>query len=441
MIQSSYNKPIEPKAPKAQAPLKSETNLKSKVRDLETSLEKDDFESEMKAANASEGSTKTSKTEAKSESKAEVKSTEASTDQEIKNTKSNSESVSPKAFDQALTEDVAALIAPKVVSVEQAALPVDPTVVSPEMMPELSEEAILKLATAGAVVEGSEVEGEATLKSEIAQAMLKTPQVPVQGSRAPAIEMTKAEVDPQLLNMEDFVAQKNLVNKKALPNQAYGMQRPAVEKLALENGLKSTQVVKDIGTLENPASSATPMNSQQFILNMMNEQGSNATANAKGVETAAPVFAMSQVQGSDSEKIMTQISDYIVQAKAAKEPTVNMRMNHAELGMIDITVSKAMGGMNAETVAINIGAHSLDGKNFFQQNSKDLFAHLASAGINVTDMKVETPSNAAKNDFDFAGNQKGQNPNERHFGSEQNERRNDQQRRQDLWKLLNQEAA
>jgi hypothetical protein len=39
---------------------------------------------------------------------------------------------------------------------------------------------------------------------------------------------------------------------------------------------------------------------------------------------------------------MDQISNYIVQAKAAKEPTVTMRVNHDELGMIDITVNKSM---------------------------------------------------------------------------------------------------
>jgi len=237
--------------------------------------------------------------------------------------------------------------------------------------------------------------------------------------------------DPELMKMEDFVAQKNMVNKKILPQNAYGMN-PQANKLALENGLKETQVVKDITASE---SGAQPMNSQQFILNMQADQKPSGATH----EVAAPVktFDMSQIKTSNPEKIMNQISDYIVQAKAAKEPTVSMRVNHEQLGMIDITVAKTM---QSDAVAINIGAHSMEGKNFFQQNSKDLFSHLSNAGINVADMKVEIPSQTAKNDFDMSQHNRG-NQHDRQFGSEQNQRRHDSQRREDLWKLLNKEAA
>jgi tRNA U34 5-carboxymethylaminomethyl modifying enzyme MnmG/GidA len=116
-----------------------------------------------------------------------------------------------------------------------------------------------------------------------------------------------------------------------------------------------------------------------------------------------------------------------------------MRVNHDQLGMIDITVSKA--GANQEAIAINIGAHSMEGKNFFQVNGKDLVTHMTSLGHSVSDMKVETPNQTAKNDFDF-GSQAGRNQHgDKQFGSEQGQRRHEQDRRQDLWKLLNQEAA
>jgi tRNA U34 5-carboxymethylaminomethyl modifying enzyme MnmG/GidA len=119
-----------------------------------------------------------------------------------------------------------------------------------------------------------------------------------------------------------------------------------------------------------------------------------------------------------------------------------MRVNHEDLGLIDITVSR-VGNGNADTLAINIGAHSLEGKNFFSQNSKELFTHLTTAGITVSDLKVETPTQTAKNDFDFGSQngRQGQNGSEKQFGSEQNQRRHEQERRQDLWKLLSKEAA
>ena len=256
---------------------------------------------------------------------------------------------------------------------------------------------------------------------------------PLQG-RNPAIDLAKSEIDPQLMTNEDFVANKNLAAKKNFSN-AYGMKAvpSQQQKISLEAGLNETQVVKDLASKEGSS-----MNSQQFILGLQ----SNEPKLQQGSETQAPakVFDMNHIKSSDSSEIMGQITDYVVQAKAAKEPTVNMRVNHEELGMIDITVSKS--GLNQESVAINIGTHSADGKNFFQQNSKDLFSHLTTAGLNISDLKVDTPSQTAKNDFDF-GSQSGKNQqgSERQFGSEQNQRRHDQDRRQDLWKLLNKEAA
>jgi len=398
MIQSSY-KPIE--LPK-KAPAPERVKASSPKNEKLTKSEREEFKSELKAVTESD--------------EPKVKAVKVSADKELRSPSSlineeaqsaNPDSVSPKVFDPAMTKDVQHLIGPETT---EAQMPV-----------ELSEEMILKLA-----------EGEQVTDADLV-AELKT-QLEGKSGRSPAIDFAEAEVDPELLKMEDFVAQKNIVNKKIVTQNAYGMN-PQANKIAMENGLKNTEVVKDLAALKDQGSQT--MNSQQFILNMQAEQKPGSVN-----EVAAPMktFDMSQIKTDNPDKIMTQITDYIVQAKAAKEPTVSMRMNHDQLGMIDITVAKS-GAMNSEAVAINIGAHTMDGKNFFQQNSKDLFAHLANAGINVSDMKVEVPSQTAKNDFDMNGqNQKG-SPQDRQFGSESNQRRHDSQRREDLWKLLNKEAA
>jgi hypothetical protein len=204
------------------------------------------------------------------------------------------------------------------------------------------------------------------------------------------------------------------------------------QKLALESGLNPNQVVKESSALEQGA-----MNSQEFILGL---QAAPKNQPSSEVQSSPKIFDMNAVKTTNSNEIMNQITDYVVQAKAAKEPTLNMRVNHEDLGMIDITVSRV--GVGQDALSVNIGAHSLDGKNFFQQNSKELFTHLSNAGINVADFKIETPSHTAKNDFDF-GSQSGRNNqgSEKQFGSEQNQRRHESERRQDLWKLLNKEAA
>jgi hypothetical protein len=412
MIQAPLPKPIElPKAQPKRADAEVVSNHKAPKAKRDSAFESSKASSKEKTEFDKELD------EVKGNKEGEVKAIKVSSDQVLEKdsalaTQSGTvETTTPKVFDPALTKDVQELINPKTTEV---AAPV-----------KLTNEQVMALANGEVVTE--------EIKGEIAQAMLKTPQIAEEGKgRSPAIEFAQTEIDPQLLNNEDFVAQKNVVNKKALSN-AYGMKAvPQQQKAALEAGLTQSQVVKEASATDGSA-----VNSQQFILNMQQEQKANQT---NETQAAPKVFDMNQVKSSDSNKIMDQITDYMVQAKASKEPTVNMRVNHEQLGMLDITVTKS--GVGQENIAINIGAHTTDGKNFFQQNSKDLFSHMSSAGLNVTDMKVETPSQTAKNEFDF-GSQSGRNqhPSDKQFGSESGQRRHEQERRQDLWKLLNQEAA
>ena len=276
------------------------------------------------------------------------------------------------------------------------------------------------------------------LKSPQTVAAVTTPVLihsSVPQERHPAIDLTQAEVDPQLLSNEDFIAQKNIFSKKVVSNP-YGLKSLPVEqkKIVPDKDVSELKITNDLKPIETSS-----MNSQQFILGIQAEK-----TIPQNVETQAPVkvFDMSKIKSSNTNEIMNQITDYVVQAKAAKEPTVNMRVNHVDLGTIDIVLSRV--GVGQDAIAVNIGTHSVDGKNFFQQNSKELFTHLSTAGLNVSDLKVEVPQQTAKNDFDF-GSQSGkgsqQQGSEKQFGSEQNQRRHESERRQDLWKLLNKEAA
>lgn len=406
----SQSQNIAPKALKEAATIAK--GAKAEATDVESLLEGADFANELAA----------------SMSGPELTPVEISPDQLLQDPTSllnttvpqpgNLEGVNPKIFDPSVTSGVEKLIGPKSTEVQ------------------LTNEQVLQLAN-GEVAE---------VKGELAQVMMKEQSAAATGTgaapapsaapgRAPAIDFAQGEVDPKLMNFEDFVAQKNIVTKKPLPANGYGMNAlHANKQVALESGLKQTEVVK--GT--SSAAEGSSMNSQQFILNMMSEQGA-----PKLNETQAPVkiFDMSQIKTDNPNQIMTQITDYIVQAKAAKEPTVNMRVSHDELGMIDITVTKAGTPMNHDAVAINIGTHSMDGKNFFQHNSKDLFAHLNNMGINVADFKVETPSQSAKSDFDMGGQQRHSEHSGKQFGSEQNQRRHEAERRQDLWSLLRDKDA
>jgi hypothetical protein len=415
MLQALNIKNIDSKATaKASGAIKGEKNL----LDSESMLEGADFANELKATLADGKEVKPTELTEQQLKELQAKMLEASgkSIEEIKigveSIESQPQSVTPKAFDPALTKGVDAIIQPKTTSI--------------------TDKQVLELAQMNP--ETVDVKAE-TVELE---ALLKAPASKIE--RSPAIDLAKGEIDPQLINMEDFVAQKNLAVKKSINNaNAYGMPGKAeVNKVALENGLKSTQTINELGAAESGKSSTSSMNSQQFILNSQMDIGGKSSVN--DVQSPMKTFNMSQIKTDNPNQIMTQITDYIVQAKAAKEPTVNMRVKHDELGIIDISVQRTS-SMN-DAIAINIGTHSVDGKNFFQANSKDLFSHLTNSGLNIADLKVETPNQTAKNDFDF-GSQSGRggHPQDRQFGSEQNQKRHESERRQELWNLLKDKEA
>lgn len=394
MIQALQNLPTEVKATEKGA-VKGDEALS-----LEGELESAEFTNELLAALSGEIQTEVAPVQVPAEQMLERPTT-------ILNAPApQMEAVHPKVFDPGLTKGVEKLNAPQA---------------------KLTPEQLLKLQSIENPKLKAEI-AEAMLKSQGTQVSAEKVQAPMAG-RAPAIDFAKAEIDPQLMNNEDFVLQRNAAAKKNVQAQAYGMNKGAVQKLSLENGLKPTQIVKDPTAIET----SNPINSQQFILNLMNNNEQPVSPKVNDVQAPVKVFDMSNIKSTNADQIMNQISDYIVQAKAAKEPTVSMRVNHDDLGTLDITVQKTQLAAGTDAVAINIGAHTADGKNFFQSNSKELFSHLSTQGVTVADFKVDTSSQTSKNDFDMGQSSQRQAGQEKQFGSEQNQRRHESERRQNLW--------
>lgn len=300
------------------------------------------------------------------------------------------------------------------------------SLISPDLPSKSSNSLDLAVLVQAAEIDSEVIAETKSVKSLIAGLTQKMTAKSSPAERSPAIDFEPANIDAQLLNFEDFNLQKNAI-KKSNPQATY--QNLEGKK---ELDLKSTEMVNAVAT----DGESRVQNSAQFILNTMIE--SDSSPNDLKVANSAPVFNASDIKTTDTKVIIDQISDYIMQAKVAKEPTVNMKMTHQDLGHLDITVSK---GMNAsDAVAINIGASALEGKQFFNQNLKELTAHLANAGIQVSEIKVE--STQTKSEFDFNQQQKNADSGQKQFGSEQNQRRHDQEKRQSLWDLLsNQEAA
>lgn len=252
--------------------------------------------------------------------------------------------------------------------------------------------------------------------------------------RSPAIIFEKGHVDPQLLQFEDFVAQKNAVTAKSNPGKnGYGTHskvnvlkeadfgQPVSSEWTIENKM-SESALSDLINKES-----TPLYSMEAPLN---------TSNQLKTEAASKVFDMNQLTTtdvSDVETVISKVTDYIVQAKAANEPTVNMKLQHQDLGLLDITVSRA----DQNNVSVVMGAQDSATKLFLTQHKEQMLSHLSNAGVGVSDLRFEQTQTASKDLGQQSQQQNSQQSGgQRQFGSEQNQRNEEQNRRQQLWDVL-----
>lgn len=258
--------------------------------------------------------------------------------------------------------------------------------------------------------------------------LLMQQQANAKAARSPGTSFVKGEYDPKLMQFEDFVAQKNAVTAKNVNAQAYGMMNKnpvQVQELA-----KNSDWALENAMPQSITGSTSDYVAPQAVYTM--EAPLPASSIKAEMAPAAKVFDMNQMNNNqDVDSVITQVTDYIVQAKAAKEPTVTMKMQHQDLGLLDITVSRS--GQN--NVNVILGAQDMNTKMFLGQHREQLMSHLAQAGVGVSDLRFE--QSAPSKDFNSqSGHQQQQQSGERQFGSQQNERNAEQERRHQLWELI-----
>lgn len=319
----------------------------------------------------------------------------------------------------------AAGLSDKSLQVESSSLEAFP--MDSEPMPKVMDPSLIEQVNQVVLPEQSKAEGAPLTMKDLLQQK--------GGGRSPAIDLSPSEVDPKLMNMEDFVAQKNAFARRLTAPNAYGMpaKTTAVEQSSeakkLKDGLDAL-LTNDAAPLTAGLAAST-----LAIQGLGKNEGSDLNLNHN-----QKVFDLNQLQGQklDVESLMTQITDYVVQARAAKEPTINLKMNHQDLGLIDITVNRAAGNM----VQVALGAQDSSVRAFLGQHREQLLTHLGNAGVSVADLKVDLQASArsdAQNNQNASSGQ-GQQQHAGHH-SEQNQRRNDQQRRSDLWQAAREQAV
>jgi flagellar hook-length control protein FliK len=316
----------------------------------------------------------------------------------------------------------------------------------PQMAKKPEGEAIQQLLADSSVQPGSVQNSEAaSTNSEVLKLIGENQEgVKPNAGRSPAIDFSKEEVDPKLLNFDDFVAQKNAVTKKIIP-QGYGQPQNSQTMIKMNQSpevLKQTQAAEPVmmnAQAQTQAQTQAQAQAQAQAPEMLAPIAATvATMEPNIISTEAPqkVFDLGKMEASSNDQIIDKIKDYIIQAKQAQEPTANIRVQHQDLGMLDIVVQK----MPMDAVQIAIHTQTNDSKLFLNTHQRDLVQSLTQAGIQVSDLKIENSSfmtrSGSESNQQSQFSDQGQAGGHRQFGSENNQRNHDSQRREELWKMM-----
>jgi hypothetical protein len=164
-----------------------------------------------------------------------------------------------------------------------------------------------------------------------------------------------------------------------------------------------------------------------------------ATANIESNSTA-PVFDLNQlasVDNLDTNTLIEKISDYIIQAKVGNQNSVQMNVQHEDLGQIQIMVEKM--AKNSDDLNIIISGQNSVVQNILSQNGQDLMSSLAKAGIQVLDLKFEVSQASNTSQANLSDdNGSNQSSEQKEFSSKNNQQNHDSQRRNELWEIFNQ---
>jgi hypothetical protein len=171
------------------------------------------------------------------------------------------------------------------------------------------------------------------------------------------------------------------------------------------------------------------------------------TGKAEAIDNKAPakVLDLSSVQISNNtskNEIIQKIADYIQTNHLANQSEVELTVKHQDLGTFQINVQKMKG---ATDIKMSIAANEQEGFKFFQKFEGELVRTLESAGIKVADFKVTTSQMNFSSSFaQDSGAKDGQGGRQQWSESSSfreeswqksssDERRQDSDRRRDIW--------
>jgi len=266
----------------------------------------------------------------------------------------------------------------------------------------------------------------------IASTQLATNKAPIKNSNLVDFDTFMKKQNPQTRNR--IATQHNIYENK---NKSMFNAKKIDDSLPEVVRKPATQTkLQDVMYGSKSENMSTTMDQQMNNSNM--QVMTKAAPVAVGAEQTAKVFDMSNMNASmKSDEVIAKIQDYAIQTKFSNEPQLDFTFNHSELGQVDLTVQKAAG----DQLNIMIGANSVEGIKFFNQNQGELLQSLTQAGISVGDFKLDSSSKSNNQNLSQNSSGNGQGTHKEHQ-SESGQRQEERQRRSDLWdQIKDKEAA
>jgi hypothetical protein len=217
------------------------------------------------------------------------------------------------------------------------------------------------------------------------------------------------------------------------------LETSPIHKLHPARKSKDVQLATDFLTGNNEFTEAQPSAGVTApILALKNDKGSMEGFQQK------PLIDMNDPQlmgAKNTSELIDKISGYISEAQLQSKESLDVNIRHDDLGVVGLKVNKADG----DQVALHFQTSTEDARSFFVNHQDRLISKLQTAGLQVSDFKVDFKQSS----FESAMSQDGSSHHERHsqqhhFESFHQGRGNqDSQRRRHIWNMYQQykEAA
>ncbi|CAM9952228.1 unnamed protein product, partial [Chrysoparadoxa australica] len=265
---------------------------------------------------------------------------------------------------------------------------------------------------------------------------------------------TKAKT-PVVKTGEDFLAQRKILqgkgqtpvvqveNMKAHPSMNTYMKSSETFKKQFIQAKAGEPVVNkssEVSKTSEVVDGLDGLSNDSNLIGLEKSFSKNVDGNEVSTNSGeTKVLDLSNISASNKSELISKIGNYIEQSYVAGQDSVEMIVNHDELGQFRVSAHKSGPG---NQVQLEINTMTQQGQQFFVDNESEMIKTLSQNGIKLSDVKILPGSDimlagegrSAGNESFSQGQGRGEsgqfNQNSRQFGDNQN----GEQRRRQLWK-------